>query len=129
MSRSGDHSHLARELEAPTTPASQVKTYDAIPPSSSRSFLSSVVDLFQQAKTNATNEFDQLYDTFSVPRENATPQKVLYRIMNMISYPKHTNILIKKIFASLAHKFKSTKSREEIPAVNAFRKTRQALCN
>ncbi|KAI9287675.1 hypothetical protein BC943DRAFT_318598 [Umbelopsis sp. AD052] len=75
MSRSGDHSHLVRELEAPTTPASQIKTYDAIPPSSNRSFLSSVVDLFQQAKTNATNEFDQLYDTFSVSRENVTPQK------------------------------------------------------
>ncbi|KAI8583454.1 hypothetical protein K450DRAFT_223752 [Umbelopsis ramanniana AG] len=75
MSRSGDHSHLVREVEAPTTPASQVKTYDAIPPSSNRSFLSSVVDLFQQAKTNATSEFDQLYDTFSVSRENVTPQK------------------------------------------------------
>lgn len=129
MSRSGDHSHLTRELEAPMTPASQVKTYDAIPPSSSRSFLSSVVDLFQQAKTNATNEFDQLYDTFSVPRENATPQKVLYRNMNMISYPEHTNILIKQIVASLVHKPKSTTSREEIPSVDAFRKTRQTLCD
>ncbi|CAO3683600.1 unnamed protein product [Umbelopsis ramanniana] len=92
MSRSGDHSHLARELEAPTTPASQVKTYDAIPPSSSRSFLSSVVDLFQQAKTNATNEFDQLYDTFSVPRENATPQKHINSSRQRVEkrYPQST---------------------------------------
>jgi len=33
------------------------------------------VDLFHQAKTNATNEFDQLYDSFSVPRDNGTPRK------------------------------------------------------
>ena len=76
MSRSGDHSYLAREVEPPSTPSSQIRTNYAIPPSSNRSLLSSVVDLFQQAKTNATNEFDQLYDTFSVSRDNGSPLRV-----------------------------------------------------
>ncbi|KAH8555834.1 hypothetical protein BGW37DRAFT_478750 [Umbelopsis sp. PMI_123] len=109
MSRSADHSHLAREVEPPTTPASQIKTIDAIPPSSSRSFLSSVVDLFQQAKTNATNEFDQLYDTFSVSRENVTPRKNAssnrQRVMKRYSHTTPSAMREKRYVTSLTPHF------------------------
>ncbi|KAJ2960564.1 hypothetical protein NQZ79_g4134 [Umbelopsis isabellina] len=74
MTRSEEKSDHARETVPPSTPKHQVRNYEAIPPSSNRSFLSSVVDLFQQAKTNATSEFDQLYHSFSVPDTSKTPQ-------------------------------------------------------
>lgn len=74
MTRSEEKSDHARETVPPSTPKHQVRNYEAIPPSSNRSFLSSVVDLFQQAKTNATSEFDQLYHSFSVPDTSKAPQ-------------------------------------------------------
>ncbi|KAG2180870.1 hypothetical protein INT43_008449 [Umbelopsis isabellina] len=73
MTRSEEKLDHVRETLPPSTPKHQVRNYEAIPPSSNRSFLSSVVDLFQQAKTNATSEFDQLYHSFSVPETSKTP--------------------------------------------------------
>ncbi|KAM3584765.1 hypothetical protein VKS41_003569 [Umbelopsis sp. WA50703] len=80
MSRSEEKLNHAREIMPPSTPRHQVRSYEAAPPSSNRSFLSSVVDLFQQAKTNATSEFDQLYHSFSVPESSKSPRSKSHTI-------------------------------------------------